>query len=378
MALPRHQLHLTPGTVSCSPSPVFTHLNLASQQSILQLLNGCPTENVNLAYPQSYNSLIQEELRTGASCTFLWTTAAASRLANLRERLPNARYVLLFYLKADASDLRCLALASALVDLVSTCESWGAEQELLSIGFRFSRNKRVFSALVFDGGLGEAFRHVAKAAEECSPGFAFYHYPQHTMFATRWMGKQSMSIDPSFAEDVLCQVNDTLSGMASRSQKGSQEGQNSFIQTLLHDGLCHLTAFTPFTFLWMKADQLMDEPPRQAVYAVQFTAVADHTFQPVALTYLVLRFNEVYADATAEMVGITYWFTDGVLYGAFLYDDGLEWYYDCVIRGQTATTMDDDFQWHGDYPVVFWNCGGTPTPTFDPHDHLETFFVKTR
>ncbi|TEB18774.1 hypothetical protein FA13DRAFT_1803062 [Coprinellus micaceus] len=222
MALPRHQLHLTPGTVSCSPSPVFTHLNLASQQSILQLLNGCAllksvripiietlasvVANANLAYPQSYNSLIQEELRTGASCTFLWTTAAASGLANLRERLPNARYVLLFYLKADASDLRCLALASALVDLVSTCESWGAEQELLSVGFRFSRNKRVFGALVFDGGLREAFRHVAKAAEERSPGFAFYHYPQHTMFATRWMGKQSMSIDPSFAEDVLCQV----------------------------------------------------------------------------------------------------------------------------------------------------------------------------
>lgn len=127
----------------------------------------------------------------------------------------------------------------------------------------------------------------------------------------------------------------------------------------------------------MKAQHLMDDPPLSAEYAIQFTAVADRAFQPVALAYLALRFNEVYADATANMVGITYRFSDGVLYGAFLYDDGLEWSYNQVMRGRGISSLDAHISWHGDYPVTFWNTPGGSSAAVQPKDHLESYFVKT-
>lgn len=134
----------------------------------------------------------------------MWAAKGAMGFNDMSARIPGSRYVVLFDLRTSSWDLRCLALANALVELMELCASWGSHNcRILSMGFRFSPQKRVRGLLVFDDSVTEAFHHVRQNAEQGSQNFCLYQDLGDPILATHWMGDPYFEIDASAIEDTL-------------------------------------------------------------------------------------------------------------------------------------------------------------------------------
>lgn len=136
-----------------------------------------------------------------------------------------------------------------------------------------------------------------------------------------------------------------------------------------------------FSFVWMQAAHLTEDPPHGSAYAVQFTAIAGRETQPLCLAYAIARFKEKYSVDRAmrelRLVKVHYEFSATVVFGVMFFDIVLGDAFDDAGR-RSLDREDDLFTFHGDYPVSFWNATKSDFAGGLKHLHCETYLERTR